>query len=238
MKASESGNVIFIIFIAIALFAGLAYAVTQGNRTGTDTMERSAARIHINEMKAYGAQIQKAIARLKTMKGCTIEQISFEHAEFADNENTNAPSDERCHIFSQNGGKVPFLTPPEDARIAASITGTDDWNQNSYFFNNDNAIQGLGSHPSEILLFVTLLKDGVCEEINNQQNISSHARASVDFSGYSHIFGVTGCYGDCAKQIFGDSAGDADLAGKDYGCVHETGSATAGKHFFYVLDQR
>lgn len=229
MRESESGNVIFIIFIAIALFAGLSYAVTQGNRTGTDTMDRSAARIHINEMKAYGAQIQKAIARLKTMKGCTTEQISFEHPDYSsDYENTNAPTDERCHVFSQSGGKVPFLAPPLDARVAESMINNRDWNSDTlYIFLGNNAVLNKGSGDSDILLSVSFIKESVCAEANRNQDITAYTR-SLAFNGYNHA--------STTSLTLGDTADDADLAGKDYGCALD--DIRDGYHFFYVLEQR
>lgn len=233
MMKKNSGNVLFIILLAVALFAGLSYAVVQSGRSNSDVITREQAKIFANEMLAYAAQVQNSVTRLKTMKGCKIEQISFYDATyFPDHINTNAPSDEHCHVFSSSGGRVPIIAPPIAARDASQLTGTAHWNKtNLYVFNNRNAVKNIGSDNAESLLFVTFLNDAVCTEINHRKNILKSTRNNVDFSSYSSIFTVV--------ETFGNAAGDLDLAGKEYGCVIEPGSSpTAGNHFFYVLDQR
>ena len=47
--------------------------------------------------------------------GCEDTEISFENPVVSGYDNPNAPADERCHVFSVNGGHISFASPPQGA---------------------------------------------------------------------------------------------------------------------------
>ena len=107
----NQGNALFLILIAVALFAALSYAVTRTGRGGGGT-ERETRQLRANELLQHAASVADAVTRLKIVSGCSDTQISFQSPETGTTyENLSAPADESCHVFSRQGGSVPFLRP-------------------------------------------------------------------------------------------------------------------------------
>lgn len=100
----QSGNVLFLILIAVALFAALSYAVTSSSKGGGNGISKDKAKILASELTQYTTSIEQAINRMQLMNGCSNEQISFENPETSGYTNANAPADKRCHIFDPAGG--------------------------------------------------------------------------------------------------------------------------------------
>lgn len=98
----ERGNALFLILIAVALFAGLTYAVTSSTRGGGDVdKEREAIDTAVDDNCEIN--VKAAEQRLFTVNGCEASQISYELPD-GTNPNPAAPSNERCHVFRSAGG--------------------------------------------------------------------------------------------------------------------------------------
>lgn len=112
-KACRSqGNVLFLILIAVALFAALSYAVISSTRGGTSSISDDKARTTAAQLLSYGNQLQVAIDRVRLSNGCDISQVSFLPPPFTSTTNTyynsNAPANFRCHVFHPNGGQAAY----------------------------------------------------------------------------------------------------------------------------------
>lgn len=106
-----SGNILFLILIAVALFAALSYAVTQSSKSGGSGISKDKAKILASQMIQYATGIEQAITRLKLVNKCTNEQITFEDSTTsAGYVNANAPADKRCHVFDPAGGGLAFTS--------------------------------------------------------------------------------------------------------------------------------
>ena len=92
----EKGNALFLILIAVALFAALSYAVTQSGRSGGDANKEESL-ITAGKVTQYGAVMRTAVDRM-ILSGTIIDNIYFTDA-------FNAPcaSGENC-VFSSDGG--------------------------------------------------------------------------------------------------------------------------------------
>ena len=102
----QSGNVLFLVLIAVALFGALAYAFTQGSRTNVGWLEGEETKANATASAAYTQAVNMAVKRLK-LRGCTDAQISYETPS-GNNVNADAPADQRCHVFRLAGGGVQF----------------------------------------------------------------------------------------------------------------------------------
>lgn len=103
----QSGNVLFLILIAVLLFAALSYAVS-GERTGTKDITEDKANLLASQVTNYGTSVAAAVLRLKNIGGCTDEMLSFENPLVSGYTNPNAPADKHCHIFHPAGGNLSF----------------------------------------------------------------------------------------------------------------------------------
>ncbi len=132
----NKGNALFLILIAVALFATLSYAVTQSGR-GSGNVDREQKILAASEILQYAASVDQAIMRLQIINGCGDNEISFENI----NEpglyiNLNAPIDKSCNIFDQVGGGIRWQASPSEIRLDASLgqykfkTGTTSLNLN------------------------------------------------------------------------------------------------------------
>jgi len=105
----QRGNVLFLILIAVALFAALSYAVTRSSRGGSGNVSEDKLNLAASNILNYGASIKTAIMRIKITGGCADEQISFETpVHWYNYANPNAPLDKRCHVFHPSGGNLNY----------------------------------------------------------------------------------------------------------------------------------
>ena len=80
-NGSEKGSVIFIILIAIILFAALGYAVSNMMR-GPSNIGNETAGIYASEILTYAQSVREAVHMMRISNGCDDSQISFEICAF------------------------------------------------------------------------------------------------------------------------------------------------------------
>ena len=109
---NNSGNALFLILIAVALFAALSYAVTSSGRGGSG-IDREKNEIAVSEIMQWLASVDAGILRMKILPNLNNENISFAYntetyGGTALNdymENPNCATDE-CKVFDMAGGGV------------------------------------------------------------------------------------------------------------------------------------
>lgn len=110
LKETQKGNILFLILIAVALFAALSYVVTSSSRSNEGGIAKDKAKLAASRIIQYATHIEQALQRLKLINKCQDTQISFERAPFNGSDtqyiNPYAPSDHSCHVFHSNGGGV------------------------------------------------------------------------------------------------------------------------------------
>src|ERR1039458_1324840 len=65
-RIKESGNVLFLILIAVALFAALSYAVTQSSRSGSTESTGEKSLISSSTLTQYPAGVRTDIIRMRS----------------------------------------------------------------------------------------------------------------------------------------------------------------------------
>lgn len=105
ISGRQSGSVLFLILIAVALFAALSYAVSQSSRSSGPSIKQEKETLQTAVTDDCTASVDTAMMRLKMVKGCDPTQISYE-LPGGGNANPQAPTDKRCHLFNTNGGGI------------------------------------------------------------------------------------------------------------------------------------
>lgn len=155
----ESGNVLFIILIAVALFGALNFVVGNMLRGGNpQAISEQKASILANEALDYARVIRQTIQTLKISNGCKDTDISFENSTEAGYVNTNAPADQSCHIFAPAGGNLNWISAPEEI-----ADGTD----YVFEFRVVTNIGDTSTGESELILGLLNVQYGICKALNN-----------------------------------------------------------------------
>ncbi len=226
-QSTQSGNALFLILIAVALFAALSFAVTYSNRSSSpgDTSSENAL-IASSEMVQYGATLESAITAMRVNNLCSPDNISFERAPFdgshTDYVNPSAPSDFSCHIFHPNGGRTTLMPPPKGSNDES------DWAYVEATVLGMGANQtACGANCNDILLILGGVKQNVCAKVNERLLGSSTIPVQDDGANYENQKYV-GTFGGAAN-IDGGSASVSAMCTED----------TDGTYYYYrVLLER
>lgn len=229
----ENGNVLFLVLIAVALFAAMSYAVTRsGGGGGTVSHEKNA--LLASQIVSTAVLVKQAVDRLRLIGGCTDTEISFDTQPYnAGNDfyNPNSPGDFRCHVFDPAGGGLSLPPPPKEAHDT-SLTGLYRWG-----YSHGSCINGLGSTLAadacggahmELIVAVGRITDAVCTEINRGLGITPATPPTENYTGpfFAGSYSGTG-------NVHGFP--DTRLAGKEAGCLKDGNGSTTGHNFFYLV---
>lgn len=160
----QRGNALFLILIAVALFAALSYAVTQSGRGGGNTNAEK-ARLDAGQILQTVGRMQTALTRLQVTNACTETMISFETATSTNYANSNAPTDKSCNFFDANGGGLSGISVPS----SATTTGS----SRSFGYSASYRIVGVGTNNSDLIMGVSDLTPDVCAQLNSLLGIAT-----------------------------------------------------------------
>jgi hypothetical protein len=161
-KQSERGNVLFLILIAVALFAALSYVVTQSTRSGGGTTEREQSILNSAQMTQYPTALRTAIIRM-ILGGTRIENVLFNAPDAFSTISVNRL------VFHPNGGGAVFQTAPADL-MAGTANQQGSWN-----FNAEYHVVGLGVdtvNGNDLIAFLPGVSAAVCRQANEQLGIT------------------------------------------------------------------
>lgn len=108
--SSQRGSAIIMLFIAVALFGMLAYAFSQGTRSGLGWVDNERGKAATTSAQDCTNAINLALKRLE-LRGCG---TMISSATDGSNSNPGAPTDGSCSVFHTNGGgvKACAVAPP------------------------------------------------------------------------------------------------------------------------------
>lgn len=213
---NNHGNALFIILIAVALFAALSYAITQSGR-GSGNTDRENARLLASQIMQELAKVDAAITRMRTTNGCMTAQIDMDPKPNNDYQrNPNSPSvtgDFSCALYHASGGGVSS-DPSVPAAYSDSSIGT--WASDTHV-----RIGTIGGSGNELVVISHPITDAVCNEINRMINASPAIPAiSGNFDNFVYD-GTLGTTGDnlstltertyCISRIWGGETAPSNI---------------------------
>ncbi len=212
---SQSGSVIFVLMIGIAIFAALGYAVTASLRTGTGATENTELDKASLDATAVNDFAQSVRTGVQQMKNSGIEETQIDFMAPADAGYNTAPHEKK--LFHPEGGGVGYVAvwPSLDDQTQTSATT---WNYLS------NTIDGIGSASgTELLMTLMYVPEKICLQIN--KSLTGTASIPTVVGTISDMF-VTGAVPMTAANC-------AACEGKTSMCVEKSGV----RAFYYVLDR-
>lgn len=226
-KATQSGNALFLILIAAALFAALSYVVTQSNRSGGGDPAREKYALDAAEIMGYITSLQTSIGRL-VMNGCGLNVLSFDNeSDGGLHENPDSPPDNKCHVFHPAGGGVALKTP-------ASKWASDP----AFYYTGSAAIDGIGTTCagmacSDLVLVMRGVSVGLCRALNIASTYNSVLEDLPSITQKACPFtGTMDCSGDNTVEVI---FSEPELKGKNAVCYNDSNH---GLTFMHVILER
>ena len=166
MIKNPNGNALFLILIAVALFAALSYAVTNSGRGGGG-IDKEQAELAAASLLQYVAAIETAHQRLKIVGNYNWSRISYggSNADCADAD---------CALFDSQGGGAPSLT-----MVPANAIG-DPNSKNARIRFIDNA--GIGTNTPDLGILIAGIPFEVCKAVNRAVGIEVSNATGVPFN--------------------------------------------------------
>lgn len=248
MKSSRHrGNILFLILLAVVLFAALSYAVTSSMRGGGKDVSGEQAQALAAALVQKGTLYASTIDRLMLVNDCKDNQISFQNDVDTDYTNNNAPTTpKKCHVFDPAGGGLSWENPDPKALTAPPSGIPASWVQNNgkWIFYGGAMVVGAGttgttSASSDLILYLPFLSKPVCDAINKSLGIASDAIIKEQVSN------LLGANSDKFKGTYSASNGGVgELIGNNsfppnlhYGCIMrgDTGNPAYYHYAYYHL---
>lgn len=227
----QSGNVFFLILVAIALFAALSATVVQSGKGG-NMMKPEKAKIHAATILQYSSALESAVRRMQMSNDCADEDISFYKDGI-----TNAayehspPQPNKCRVYEAEGGGMEYTKPNTDWFTDPNYAGIS-W---GWHVDANHCFKHVGTYastctPVAIELAVSLLgvRKEVCMAINDRLGIANpNGAPPVDSNSISGYF--DGVYGPSGHINVG---GASELEGKKAFCMQDIGGFSDQEYLF------
>lgn len=186
-RGGESGNVLFLILIAVALFAALSYAVTQSTR-GSGSADGETNLISSAQLTQYPAGVRTAVVRM-LIGGTAVDELLFNDPSFFDKAGFTGPSataiaNRRRAVFHPEGGAATFQLAPADSVTAAAAgepLGT-------WFYNNVAQIQNIGltgatgGAGNDVVAYLPHINSGICRRVNEEMGLGNTIPTEADIT--------------------------------------------------------
>ena len=160
-RQSEKGNVLFLILIAVALFAALSYVVTQSTRSGGGSTEREKNILSSAQMTQYPTALRTSLIRL-VLGGVGIEAVLFDAPATG-----NFAVSSNLEVFHPQGGGAGYQQAPAD--LSAAGTSALNWTFNAEFDVPGVGIDSAGGN--DVIAFLPGVSVGVCKQVNEELGV-------------------------------------------------------------------
>lgn len=230
----QQGNVLFLILIAVALFAALSYAVSLYNRGGQESAAREKEGVTAGKFLQYISRAKINFDRMMIGGNCTTRQVTFENSisQWASNalvhpigQNASAPPSKRCHFYDSAGGGMEVWVLPQDLLDSAPAGGQ--WKPGNPIIM-DMAVTGAGSAADDLVLVYPFMDFNTCYRINQQLGITNPSATTLPSGQVSATMNVfNGVFDGTATGNFGRNPVCASWGGNPH-----------DNHFYYILMER
>lgn len=216
----SSGNVLFLILVAIILFAALTAAITKSNQ-GSGSLTSEKLNLAADQVGAFGIDVKRAAENI-IRNGNSETTISFATADLADYGTPDATP--KTEVFNIAGGGVGYLDVPQN------INDGSKWE-----FTGATAIPGVGDNATpDLVMVLPNVTPQFCRAFNQKAGYEAGAAIPTDTSA---------CVFDTGKRFAGSfptssintmDAGTFRATPAPFACV----ACGAAYHVYYTLIER
>ena len=212
---SQRGNILFLILLAVVLFAALSYAVTSSTRGGGKDGGEEKARVFATQLIEIGAALETTVLRTMMIDGTRDYGLDFSGPNSNMSPN-NACSSEKCRIV-QNG-KVALISIPD---WASSSTNVGSHWRKPYFLVA--SVENVGTTAPDLLVIHLYLHSSVCDAVNRVVGLPDSDALSAE-TAMSTWYNSNLVSFPTSPSVIGDQ--EVRLRGRTTFCYRATGGST------------
>ncbi len=229
----ERGNILFLILLAVVLFAALSYAVTRGERGQVKSISEEKAASYASVLLQRGALIENTVHRMLA-NGVPPLQLSWQDPAGGSTADPNTScTSNACRVYYSGGGGIESLPVPLEATDPDASASWKLSTGEGSMGTTIVSIAGVGSGlPDAVLLWRSVRRE-VCDAINIAEGIYKKGDAMLNdnISGSSQS-GFEGAMTDwpvLPADVFGN--GDPRIKGHRVFCVPRNSTY----YFYYTV---
>lgn len=224
-RQHESGNVLIIILLAVALIGALTAAM-QSTSQQSAHIDKETLILRVSEVQRYTSELERGITYIM-QNGYSESDIRFAHPNaHSDYGDLSADSDKSDQVFDRIGGAAHYGEPPKNINDGST------WE-----FYGNTALPHVGSDAAELIVVLPNVTQDFCERANS---IIGYDNTSQPTDSSACIHGGASQRFDNATQFDSspNTVEDATFSIKPsmQGCVQCTSDNSY--HFFHVLMAR
>lgn len=233
--SSESGNVMIYIFIAIALFAALSFAVANIMRSGSGNTNKEARMLEASDVIQYGDALKRAVQGMR-IRSTEDHQISFESPQLPGYAPHASCSADSCRVFQAAGGGISYMAPDVGTIDPA---GSADPLYGVWFFPAGVCVENAGTGGAscatdtddneDLVAILPWVKRDLCVQINERLGIANPAGEPPQAAGDA--------WPGANTKFTGTFSEDAVIArgGATSGCLRGNGTPPSTSYFYYKV---
>ena len=213
----QSGNALFLILIAVALFAALSYAITQSGRGGGD-ISKETRQLQVAQLLQYVGSVSAAVTRITTVGGHVKLDIDF----VGHGSNNARCTVDTCELFNETALGAVHQDP--DPAWLIPDNGDARWGE---WRAPSTPVSGVGSSSPDMTYIISYVREDFCREVNRQVGIGTAIpQATNGINTFGTFAGETS-----GTNTLVDTGGL--LTGQQTGCYLASGGGTY--IFYHVL---
>lgn len=172
-RQNEKGNILFLILLAVILFAALSYAVTQSLRGGGTDASSEKNLVKSAQITQYPVGVRAAILRM-IVGGTDVTTLNFDPpSTFGDaGWTTTGTKQLALNVFHPTGGGAVFSLVPSEALATASAT-------QRWVFTMNFGVPNIGTTATttaagkELLAIAPNIDPTLCAKIDSQLGVAT-----------------------------------------------------------------
>lgn len=153
---NASGNALFLILIAVALFAALSYAVTNSGRGGGG-VDKERLMLDASQMVQYAGTVRNAVQRM-VLFGVDPADLNFFYN-----------SNDETAVFFPSGGAITKLDAPANPGLNSTP------NYIFFILSDNRALEGINTPAPDVIMYISLANNAaglaLCNAINDLLDI-------------------------------------------------------------------
>lgn len=228
-RSRSRGSALFMILMAVALFAALAFTFSRGLQQGSESLSDRQAELAASDILGFASKTERTLGKM--LQGQRSEtEISFEG--LTGTYSNAACAADACKVFAAGGGGItpiyPVLRWLDSTQSGQPFYGT-------WYVTARICVPGIGtsacvgSSGTDLLMVLPYVRQNLCEKINLKLGIAAPIPSPSSFGTIDNGGRFNGSFAPGGLTLWDDAA----TSGRSSGCVADTGNNT--HHFYQVL---